>query len=35
KYINIKGYDYFCQMALEIGRMVGGWSKAMQKRPES
>lgn len=28
KYISVKGYDYFCQSALEIGRMVGGWLKA-------
>ncbi len=28
KYININGYDYFCQKVLEIGRMVGGWQKA-------
>jgi len=28
KYINIHGYDYFCQKVLEIGRMVGGWLKA-------
>jgi len=25
KYVSVKGYDYFCQSALEIGRMVGGW----------
>lgn len=35
KYINVKGYDYFCQMALEIGRMVGGWRKMLQKGSES
>ena len=29
KYINISGYDYFCQRALEVGRMVGGWQKAV------
>ncbi len=28
-YVNIKGYDYFCQSALEIGRMIGGWRKAV------
>ena len=28
KYVSLKGYDYFCQSALEIGRMVGGWLKA-------
>ena len=27
KYISIKGYDFFCQSVLEIGRMVGGWMK--------
>lgn len=29
KYINVKGYDYFCQSVLEIGRMVGGWKKSL------
>lgn len=28
KYVNLKGYDFFCQSAIEVGRMVGGWSKA-------
>lgn len=27
KYVSLKGYDYFCQQVLEIGRMVGGWIK--------
>lgn len=27
KYVSLKGYDYFCQSVLEIGRMVGGWLK--------
>lgn len=27
KYVSVKGYDYFCQLVLEIGRMVGGWMK--------
>jgi len=31
KYVSVKGYDYFCQSALEIGRMVGGWLKAVSK----
>ncbi len=29
KYVSLKGYDYFCQMTLEIGRMVGGWLKTV------
>ena len=28
KYVNLKSYDHFCQIVLEIGRMVGGWYKA-------
>ncbi len=28
KYVNIKAYDFFCQSAIEVGRMVGGWLKA-------
>ena len=28
KYVSLKGYDFFCQSVLEVGRMVGGWSKA-------
>lgn len=27
RYVNVKAYDFFCQSALEIGRMVGGWLK--------
>jgi len=27
KYVNISGYDFFCQSAIEIGKMVGGWLK--------
>jgi hypothetical protein len=27
KYVNICGYDFFCQSAIEIGKMVGGWLK--------
>jgi len=27
KYVNIKAYDFFCQSAIEVGRMVGGWLK--------
>jgi len=27
RYVSIKGYDFFCQSVLEIGRMVGGWLK--------
>ena len=27
KYVNIRSYDFFCQSAIEVGRMVGGWSK--------
>lgn len=29
KYISVKGYDYFCLCVLEVGRMVGGWRKAL------
>ncbi len=28
KYVSLQGYDYFCQLTLEIGKMVGGWIKA-------
>jgi hypothetical protein len=28
KYVNLKSYDFFCQSAIEVGKMVGGWSKA-------
>ncbi|TRZ49984.1 MAG: diversity-generating retroelement protein Avd [Dehalococcoidia bacterium] len=28
KYVSLKGYDFFCQSVLEVGRMVGGWCKA-------
>ena len=28
KYVNLKAYDFFCQSAIEVGKMVGGWSKA-------
>ena len=28
KYISLKGYDFLCQAAIEVGRMVGGWSKS-------
>lgn len=28
KYINLKSYDFFCQSAIEVGKMVGGWLKA-------
>lgn len=28
KYVSLKGYDFFCQSVLEIGRMVGGWLKS-------
>ncbi|MFH1429136.1 MAG: diversity-generating retroelement protein Avd [Candidatus Margulisiibacteriota bacterium] len=28
KYVSVKGYDYFCQLVLEIGRMVGGWIRS-------
>lgn len=28
KYVNIKAYDFFCQSAIEVGKMVGGWLKA-------
>ena len=27
KYINVRAYDFFCQSALEIGKMVGGWMR--------
>ena len=27
KYVSIKGYDFFSQSVLEIGKMVGGWLK--------
>jgi len=27
KYVSVKGYDFFCQSVLEIGKMVGGWIK--------
>jgi hypothetical protein len=28
KYVSLKGYDFFCQSLIEVGRMVGGWKKA-------
>ena len=28
KYVSLNGYDFFCQSAIEIGKMVGGWLKA-------
>lgn len=28
KYVNVNSYDFFCQSAIEIGKMVGGWLKA-------
>jgi len=28
KYVNINAYDFFCQSAIEIGKMAGGWLKA-------
>lgn len=28
KYVNLRSYDFFCQSAIEVGKMVGGWSKA-------
>ncbi|MBN2453595.1 MAG: diversity-generating retroelement protein Avd [Candidatus Omnitrophica bacterium] len=28
RYVNLKGYDFFCQSTIEVGRMVGGWLKA-------
>lgn len=30
RYINLKSYDFFCAQVLEIGRMVGGWIKAVK-----
>ncbi len=27
KYVNMRSYDFFCQSAIEVGKMVGGWSK--------
>lgn len=27
KYVNVNSYDFFCQSAVEVGRMVGGWLK--------
>jgi len=27
KYVNLNSYDFFCQSAIEIGKMVGGWLK--------
>lgn len=27
KYVNMGSYDFFCQSAIEVGKMVGGWSK--------
>lgn len=29
KYVSVKGYDFFSQSALEIGKMVGGWFKSI------
>ena len=29
KYVSVKGYDFFCQSVLEIGKMVGGWLKTV------
>jgi len=28
KYVNLRSYDFFCQSAIEVGKMVGGWNKA-------
>jgi len=28
KYVNLKSYDFFCQSAIEVGKMIGGWLKA-------
>ena len=28
RYVNVNSYDFFCQSAIEIGKMVGGWLKA-------
>ena len=28
KYVSLKGYDFFCQLTIEIGRMVGGWLRS-------
>ena len=28
KYVSLPGYDYFCQLTLEIGKMVGGWLRS-------
>lgn len=28
KYVNVNSYDFFCQSAIEVGKMVGGWLKA-------
>jgi len=27
KYVNVNSYDFFCQQAIEVGRMAGGWLK--------
>lgn len=28
KYVNLKSYDFFCQSAIGVGKMVGGWLKS-------
>ncbi len=28
KYVSLKGYDFFCQLTIEIGKMVGGWLRS-------
>ena len=28
KYINLKAYDFFCQSAIEVGKMAGGWQRS-------
>lgn len=31
QYFNVKAYDFFCKQVLEVGRMVGGWLKAVAR----
>ena len=35
KYISLRGYDYFCQSVLEIGRMIGGWKRSQNANRKS
>ena len=34
-YVNMNGYEYFSNSALEIGQMTGGWLKVARTRGEN